>query len=1365
MKPITHKQAIQWIHRRQDGLLNEDQLLSLEEHLWSCDTCRAYAINMDGLSAHLQNEFHRHWDTQPGPSQNVYEYVTTRARAIPMANRISSGAKLLAGAMALIVLGIAINFVVSQLQSTSPVTSATETVDNSAFATDRLLAFTSDQNGNSEIYTIHADGSGRTNLTNNPAYDGTPFWSPDGRRIAFTSDREGSTQIYIMDADGSNVTRLTNGEGNYAVDPNGYSPWSPDGSKLIISHISAASRASKSYILVLNVTDKTITPLTDEANQYTLTSWSPDGKHIAFTSDPGGTPRDLFIVGSDGKGLTKLTENLHFMFEYDWSQDGASLFFATHRNQQVYQKATYISTVYKASMDGSIEVAATTTDGQIIDWWNDMDVRLELSETLLIWTRSDGSQSALKLCENSGQMAGIAHKRSKAGNWMFGSNCSPNGWMLYWANPDGTTVHPLLESPVAVDDDVLFKITWSSDDQHIAFVSLNSLSTDVTETLYVLDVAKAREDPSVQPLNIMNASSPSWQPISNREVVEEKPTPAPVETLSSNGLVAFVSEGNGNLEIYTMRADGSEVINITNSPATDRNPFWSPDGTRIAFESDRTGIVQIFVMNADGSSVFQVTDGETDHTFENLNPWSPDGSRLLIIEKTPDNDKRLLYTIGTDGQNKTRLTNVPNVYSAPSWSPNGQHVAYIIVEPVGDRDMARIHVVDANGNGDTNVTNILPADEDLYSWNYSWTREGNISFIAGRVSWENNNGKFAYYEATIDGATLAEIAKTSTALEDYWDGTMFVRGFGDTLTWLRADGTYSEFKPYENCQKGDETQSPGSYSKRSSNGYLLFTAGCPNGDLWLYWSDPKGTTTKPLFESPIPIAEGGLNEIYWSPDGGYAALTISSAGETSLYIVDIREALKAPIALPESTVLGRNDIAYSIAWQPISNRDVVEEKPTPEPTQAAESEKLPSIGTNISNGEWIAFIASSEEIQSPDDINADVFFIRPDGSGLFNLTQFPAHYSWLQWSPDGQHLLFLRQNSDSNKVDILRSDAGDTGYEVVVSAVREHQGPFEYRWSPNSQQIAFLDNHTGNYDIYTIHADGRNDPQLRQLTSDPAQDVGFVWSPDGNQIAFQRLNGDQLSVYVMNEDGSNQREVSRGMGKVRLQWSMDGQSLYANSIYLWADTKYSLLECEGCVARPAIYRIDLDEPSTQQIYYEEDASKFIAWIYDTPANTLYFMSMEERTASVGVWGTWMYWDGNSVHEIGQMDPRQTCKTTAGNILSENISPNKGFSVISNYCAGGFDLYLADRETSDPEKKLDHLLRLPLDTYGQGGDGATIPMQWSPDGRWLVYDNGNQSVYLLNIEQTQQDPTTEPSLLYHSESNLFMLSELEWQPKP
>ena len=66
------------------------------------------------------------------------------------------------------------------------------------------IAFSSNREGNYEIYVMNADGGNQQRLTNNPHADWSPSWSPDGKRIAFSSDRDGASEIYVMDADGSN---------------------------------------------------------------------------------------------------------------------------------------------------------------------------------------------------------------------------------------------------------------------------------------------------------------------------------------------------------------------------------------------------------------------------------------------------------------------------------------------------------------------------------------------------------------------------------------------------------------------------------------------------------------------------------------------------------------------------------------------------------------------------------------------------------------------------------------------------------------------------------------------------------------------------------------------------------------------------------------------------------------------------------------------------------------------------------------------------------------------------------------------------------------------------------------------------------
>src|SRR6059058_2154224 len=88
--------------------------------------------------------------------------------------------------------------------------------------------------------------------------------------------------------------------------------------------------------------------------------------------------------------------------------------------------------------------------------------------------------------------------------------------------------------------------------------------------------------------------------------------------------IVFVSDRDGNAEIYSCNADGSNISRLTNNAGTDDQPAWSPDGSHIAFVSDRTGHPEIYIMNADGSNVVRRTFLET----YTQNPtWSPDGAK------------------------------------------------------------------------------------------------------------------------------------------------------------------------------------------------------------------------------------------------------------------------------------------------------------------------------------------------------------------------------------------------------------------------------------------------------------------------------------------------------------------------------------------------------------------------------------------------------------------------------------------------------------------------------------------------------------------------------------------------------------------
>jgi TolB protein len=162
----------------------------------------------------------------------------------------------------------------------------------------KFLAFASSHEGNSELYRMDMRTKALQRLTVNAAGDLSPSWSPSGRELAFTSDRSGGPQIFLMSGDGANVRRLTF-EGDYNAAPD----WSPRGNW--IAYVCRSPK--KEYKLCL------ITPDGQKRVQLTAgpgvddsPSWSPDGRHLVFSSTAEGKSQ-IYMINADGKDLERIT--------------------------------------------------------------------------------------------------------------------------------------------------------------------------------------------------------------------------------------------------------------------------------------------------------------------------------------------------------------------------------------------------------------------------------------------------------------------------------------------------------------------------------------------------------------------------------------------------------------------------------------------------------------------------------------------------------------------------------------------------------------------------------------------------------------------------------------------------------------------------------------------------------------------------------------------------------------------------------------------------------------------------------------------------------------------------------------------------
>ena len=157
------------------------------------------------------------------------------------------------------------------------------------------------------LYLIPKGGGTPKQITSGPAISVSPSFSPNGRQIVFNSDRGGTPQVYVMDVEGTNVRRLTF-QGNYNASPR----WSPRGDKIVFM-----CRAGGNQICLINPDGTGQQQLTTLGNNEDP-AWSPDGRHIAFSSTRMGH-RDIFVMHADGTEQVRLTNDGRDSYLPDWS--------------------------------------------------------------------------------------------------------------------------------------------------------------------------------------------------------------------------------------------------------------------------------------------------------------------------------------------------------------------------------------------------------------------------------------------------------------------------------------------------------------------------------------------------------------------------------------------------------------------------------------------------------------------------------------------------------------------------------------------------------------------------------------------------------------------------------------------------------------------------------------------------------------------------------------------------------------------------------------------------------------------------------------------------------------------------------------
>ncbi|GGD63080.1 TolB family protein [Lacimicrobium alkaliphilum] len=188
-------------------------------------------------------------------------------------------------------------------------------------------------------------------------------------------------------------------------------------------------------------------------------------------------------------------------------------------------------------------------------------------------------------------------------------------------------------------------------------------------------------------------------------------------TENSQQRLLFVSNQDGDREIYTVRLDGSELHQLTHTSRDDYDASWSPDGGAVLFTSSRNeGNAEIYVMQPDGSDQKRLTnhpgyDGEAN--------WSPDGKQI-IFSSDRNGSTIHLYTMHPDGSEIRQITTDNTAsYGSPEWAPDGQWIAYLKFNTQAKADT---WIVNVNTGQHQQITNHPKHEDGKASWAPESTR-------------------------------------------------------------------------------------------------------------------------------------------------------------------------------------------------------------------------------------------------------------------------------------------------------------------------------------------------------------------------------------------------------------------------------------------------------------------------------------------------------------------------------------------------------------------------------------------------------------------------------------------------------------------
>jgi len=406
--------------------------------------------------------------------------------------------------------------------------------------------------------------------------------------------------------------------------------------------------------------------------------FSPDGKWIAFSSDRNGN-LDVYIVPSEGGQAKQLTFHSADDSVLGWTPDSRNVLFSSNRGED------FMAKLYLVSIDGGMERSAGADMGVYASYSPDGKHLALNSKSQVYWRKyyRGAYNSDVEVMDvASAKFTNLTQDFDGMDTWPMWST---DGHIYFVSDREGnglTNIWRVPERGGKAERVTSFKsgdVRWpsiSSDGKTIVF--------EHDFGVMKMDVASRKVTPIKLNINAETEENLTEVRTFNSRVDDYDLAP-------SGRRIAFSIHG----EIFTAPTEEGDAVQITDNPARDRQPRYSPDGKQIAYVSDRSGREEIYITAVDGSDEpHRVTDIDTlKFSFR----WSPDSKAIAFV--TSD-DRLMRYDL--ESQQTTALTSSKyGQINGAVWSPDGKWLAYAKADQTRNTD---VYLIPSNGGSEHKVT-------------------------------------------------------------------------------------------------------------------------------------------------------------------------------------------------------------------------------------------------------------------------------------------------------------------------------------------------------------------------------------------------------------------------------------------------------------------------------------------------------------------------------------------------------------------------------------------------------------------------------------------------------------------------------------